>query len=632
VAAPYLDFFQLGQLVLIVGVIVLIWPWRHASRLVVTRTLQASRPAAWAALIDIGEITDSTSPRHPLVPNELVSRKKISENPEIWESVFDKSGGRRAALWVVRSKVLKREEPLRFVSRAEELNGQTLPLGADSYFDYQFEEASAGTRVTLTCQMVTRTLWHYINLRRFYGKLLDKPARFFANGDVASTMDSRRKLLISIAISLVAVASFVLCFGWIGSVLLTAIVLMHEFGHWLAMRLTGEPAPRIMLVPFFGGATIADNEHKSLFDEAFCALMGPALSALLCLALLAVWYCLGAPQFYYGTVVFPRPGPNQQWAIVALLTALAVGVINLIQLVPIPPFDGGVLLRTFLQSLQGRLARPVLLIATLGACAAALWIAVAVWMGAIVLVPFAAMGALEVYHMGWGEPARRPMSVRGLAAIAAGAALTVAVHATPLLLLWDSTMLFVGSDHGRRCADAEAASDLQIAGCTALIESGRGTPEALATAYYNRGEAYRRRGEQGAAIDDCDQAIRLKPDFAPGFACRGNAYSDQRDFDRAIADLDEAIRLEGENAVYRGDRGMAFHHKGDFDRAIADYGEAIRLDTDEPMYLWNRALVYRRTGELDRAAADYRAALALAPDEETKGEIDAELKRLSATR
>ena len=55
---------------------------------------------------------------------------------------------------------------------------------------------------------------------------------------------------------------------------------LHEFGHWIAMRFTGQPAPRIMLVPFFGGVTLANHPHKTLFRDAFCALMGAGVSAL----------------------------------------------------------------------------------------------------------------------------------------------------------------------------------------------------------------------------------------------------------------------------------------------------------------------------------------------------------------
>src|SRR5215471_1640380 len=115
--------FQFGQLALLLGIIVLAWPWRRVSRFVVTRTLRTTPDVAWDAVIDIGEITDSASERHPLIPRNLVSRTKVSEDPEVWEHVYDKSGGRRAVLSVERKRVLQRERPHHYVSRLEQWNG-----------------------------------------------------------------------------------------------------------------------------------------------------------------------------------------------------------------------------------------------------------------------------------------------------------------------------------------------------------------------------------------------------------------------------------------------------------------------------------------------------------------------------
>ena len=101
--------FQFGQLALLLGIIVLIWPWRRMSRFVLARTLRTTRDVAWDTLIGIGEIPDGAAERHPLVPANLVSRIKVSEDPEVWEHIFDKSGGRRAVLSVERRRVLRRE-------------------------------------------------------------------------------------------------------------------------------------------------------------------------------------------------------------------------------------------------------------------------------------------------------------------------------------------------------------------------------------------------------------------------------------------------------------------------------------------------------------------------------------------
>lgn len=417
--------FQFGQLALLLGVIVLIWPWRRASRFVVTRTLPTTQEVAWDALIDIGEIADIAGERHPLIPGNLVSRTNVSADPEIWEHVYDKSGGRRAVLSVERRRVLQREKPHRYVSRLEQWNGKALPLGAGAFTEYRFEEVADGVRVTITHEMVTGSLFHRIYAGRHLAKEGDRVAFFFATGGVPRAPGTTRKLLISIAVSVLAVASFALWLGWLAGLLFAAVLLVHEFGHWLALRLTGQPSSRMMLIPFFGGLAIPQHQHKSAFDEAFCALMGAGLSALLCAMLLTGWFWLGARQGLSPL----RDGYHQAWGLFFLSLAASIGLVNLIQLLPIPPLDGGVLLRTILQSTKRSITRPALLLVTGAACA------FAAGKGAVLLALVAGIGALEVYAMRPGEPVVRPMSGREFATIAIGAVLTIVLHVTPILLL-----------------------------------------------------------------------------------------------------------------------------------------------------------------------------------------------------
>ena len=56
--------------------------------------------------------------------------------------------------------------------------------------------------------------------------------------------------------------------------------------------------------------------------------------------------------------------------------------------------------------------------------------------------------------------------------------------------------------------------DIQIGGCTAFIDSGKGTPQTLVIAYNNRGNAYSTKGEYDLAVQDYDQSIKLTPNSA----------------------------------------------------------------------------------------------------------------------
>src|SRR5262249_10532684 len=151
------------------------------------------------------------------------------------------------------------------------------------------------------------------------------------------------------ALSLVALASFALWLGWMAALLLAAVLFVHEFGHWLAMRLTGQPSPRMMLLPFFGGVTLANHPHRTLFDDAVCALMGAGISALPCLASLIVAWQMGP---------FRQDDGVWRWM---MMIAFAFGTLNLLQLLPFLPLDGGQVLRALMQSFHAAWARRILI-------------------------------------------------------------------------------------------------------------------------------------------------------------------------------------------------------------------------------------------------------------------------------
>src|ERR1039458_6805669 len=74
--------------------------------------------------------------------------------------------------------------------------------------------------------------------------------------------------------------------------------------------------------------------------------------------------------------------------------------------------------------------------------------------------------------------------------------------------------------------------DTSIAGCTALIQAGQETTADLATVYFDRGIAYRDKKEYDLALQDLDEALKLKPDFAGALNTR-----DSRRVRRSVATL-----------------------------------------------------------------------------------------------
>jgi Zn-dependent protease len=136
------------------------------------------------------------------------------------------------------------------------------------------------------------------------------------------------------AISLFAFAYLLIQYTWQSAVVLALVILWHEYGHLLAYRLTGRTGNRLMLVPFFGGVAVAGAPHKSEFEKAFCALMGPAICAPLTIGAFIVWYYTDDADIEFWA-----------WKFMTFSAAL-----NLLNLLPIYPLDGGHTAESFLRS------------------------------------------------------------------------------------------------------------------------------------------------------------------------------------------------------------------------------------------------------------------------------------------
>jgi tetratricopeptide (TPR) repeat protein len=155
------------------------------------------------------------------------------------------------------------------------------------------------------------------------------------------------------------------------------------------------------------------------------------------------------------------------------------------------------------------------------------------------------------------------------------------------------------------------ASDLQISGCTTLIQTGKEKRPALAQDYFNRASAYDFAGDADHALPDFDQAIKLAPKNAAAYYRRGTIYWLKADYDRAIADFTRAIKVDPKQALYFSYRGYAHYAKGQFDLAINDYDQVLKLQPGNPDAFLNRSLAYNGKADYDHAVADSDQAIKL---------------------
>ncbi|MEO6836233.1 MAG: site-2 protease family protein [Candidatus Tumulicola sp.] len=113
---------------------------------------------------------------------------------------------------------------------------------------------------------------------------------------------------------------YVAFFGWRLAVVVMMLLLAHELGHYFAFRAYGLPVRLPSFIPLLGAFT-AGAPPENLEHDAYIALAGPLTG----LGLAAV--CLGI-----GIVTGDR-----FWYACADLSAF----LNLFNMIPMPPFDGG---------------------------------------------------------------------------------------------------------------------------------------------------------------------------------------------------------------------------------------------------------------------------------------------------
>jgi len=159
-----------------------------------------------------------------------------------------------------------------------------------------------------------------------------------------------------------------------------------------------------------------------------------------------------------------------------------------------------------------------------------------------------------------------------------------------------------------------STADVPIEGCTAVIKTGDKILRNLATAYNNRGVAYRVKANYAQAIDDFNEAIRLVPDNANAFNNRGVAYRNMGDLDRAVADYDQAIRIKPDYVAAFYNRGLALTDKREYAKAISDFTAVLRVDPKNPTVLYRRGIAYLSSGEIEAGNADLAEAKAIKPE------------------
>lgn len=146
-------------------------------------------------------------------------------------------------------------------------------------------------------------------------------AKFAAYVKSAALLLPKLKLLTTAGTALVSIAAYSLLWGWPFAAGFVALLFVHEMGHVIQLRREGIKASTPMFIPFLGAAIFSRSLGDNALAEARVGLAGPVLGTLGAVAVAVAGALTGSD----------------------LLLALAyiAFFLNLINLIPVVPFDGG---------------------------------------------------------------------------------------------------------------------------------------------------------------------------------------------------------------------------------------------------------------------------------------------------
>jgi len=131
----------------------------------------------------------------------------------------------------------------------------------------------------------------------------------------------------TLATMLLSIGVYAVEWGWLFAAGFVLLIFVHEMGHAVAMRLEGIPAGAPVFIPFVGAFIAMHGQPRDAAIEARVAMAGPVAGSL------AAWATLWV-------------GVELELPLLRALGHTAV-LINLFNLVPVSPLDGGRIVMAF---------------------------------------------------------------------------------------------------------------------------------------------------------------------------------------------------------------------------------------------------------------------------------------------
>lgn len=126
---------------------------------------------------------------------------------------------------------------------------------------------------------------------------------------------------VKVGLAGASLGSYAVLFTWEFAIMICVMLFVHESGHVWAMKKCGVKTRGFYFIPFLGGAAVADEAFPSRKAEVFIALMGPLWGLALSVFVAGIYLVTDNPLF----------AASASW----------MAMINLFNLLPINPLDGG---------------------------------------------------------------------------------------------------------------------------------------------------------------------------------------------------------------------------------------------------------------------------------------------------
>ncbi|WP_102794909.1 site-2 protease family protein [Bowmanella denitrificans] len=176
--------------------------------------------------------------------------------------------------------------------------------------------------------------------------------------------------VVKAALAAASVAGYSWLFSIEFALVLVACLVAHEYGHVRAMQYFGIKTKGIYLIPFVGGLALSDDKLSTRWQDVVISIMGPVFGLLMSLLCLLI-YTLTGHELFAGAAVIGS-------------------LLNLFNLLPILPLDGGHVIKSISFSMRSWLGLCVCLLGMV------FGLLISWYFGLALLVFFIFIGALEI--------------------------------------------------------------------------------------------------------------------------------------------------------------------------------------------------------------------------------------------